>query len=403
LFHNAARKVAGRWTAPVLGAAFLFLAAPPVFAQRGVIGIGATTSGGVRNVPGIGGQSSTMAFGAVNPSITLSTGGPRTAFNAAYMFGLDRGGQNSTGNSYSHSVSMGLSKTLSPRWKAGLSGSHLTTSNPSVFFALVGIVPERNLMVFSPVAVNLQTTNNSAQANLSYSRNERSSYSFSVTHSLRNYGSGVNGLGGTLSNQQSVGLQGILSQRSSERDTWTLNYGGEYQMFNSFGSTQTHGMSLGFSRALTPRVNLNVSAGASTVAGGGVASGYTTYNSSARLERSLPRNTMALYFSRDAGRSSGLGSVADTRRAGFNLGQTFRTLTTFVDASVFDTQDRSVNANNVKGASFVASLGSPISRSMQLRVSTQFQRYNASSAVLGFTEKRIFLSLSYSNPALWRL
>jgi hypothetical protein len=343
------------------------------------------------------------AFGSLYPSLSLRSGGQRSTFSAAYTYGIERTLKSAGTNSDSHAGSFSFNSQLSPRMKLGLSDSYLKTTNPNAFFAIRAVIPEDGgPLVFFPIAVDISTATNSSAIDIDYVVNARSNFSVAVSHNLRKYGLVADTLRGTLSNQQSVVATANYERHTSERNAWTVTYSGDYSIFREFDSAQSHVLSLGFSRSLTPTTKLSITGGAaSVIANEDSNAGYTTYTSSARLERETAHGALAIYFERATGRSSGLGSISDTARAGFNYQQTFRTFTAFVDASAFDTKARFGVVDQTTGASAAASLGVPLSRSTHLRIGGQYQHYGR-SANFGFTEGRVFVSLSYSKPTLWR-
>ena len=70
-----------------------------------------------------------------------------------------------------------------------------------------------------------------------------------------------------------------------------------------------------------------------------------------------------------------------------------------VDASAFDTRGILDNTFNAQGYAATANLGIPLIRNWSAQVGGQFQRYEG-LAVFNFTQKRVFISLRYSNPSL---
>ncbi|HEX4996908.1 MAG TPA: hypothetical protein VFY29_01700 [Terriglobia bacterium] len=396
------RRGAAHIVRPGLFALLVLSFAGRAAAQTSTVGASVNMVGGASD-PHTSGPGTFSAFGAVYPSVTLSTVGQKSSFGAGYTFGFDRSGSSLAQSSNSHAATAQFTSQATPRWTLRFSESYELTKNASAFYALQAVIPEGGSgLVFYPVALRLSTATNTAGADVSYTASEKSSWSFGGTHSLRNYGASAGGVHGTLSNQQTVQGHGSYSRQVSERSAWTIRYTGEYSTFRDFNAAQSHMVSLQFSRRLTPNVTLNLSGGGSRVASVGTTSGYSSYDVSGSLERTLKNASYTIYFTRETGRSSGLGSISDTERAGFSLRRDARAVLIFVDVGAFDTRGRFENVVRTVGGSAAASVGARLSRYAYFRVGSQFQRYGQ-SAEFSFSEQRIFASLQFNNPTLWRL
>ena len=124
-------------------------------------------------------------------------------------------------------------------------------------------------------------------------------------------------------------------------------------------------------------------------------------NADVTLEERLRKAAISIYFVQLGGDASGLGSISDTRRAGFNVRFDSKRATLFMDVSAFDTKGTLDNVYDTRGAAVSASVGLPLNRTFSLNAGAQYQRYDH-TADFGFEQKRLFVSLRMETPAFWR-
>src|SRR5207253_7918948 len=128
-------------------------------------------------------------------------------------------------------------------------------------------------------------------------------------------------LRGILSDQQRIAGNVTYTRRTSERNSWTLNYAGAYYSFRDFQGSNTHAVTVGYSRSLSPTLTLRLAAGPSFVRNS--SNNYAAYDTSVSLLKLLKPNLVSLYYSYASGVGSGLGSISDTQRAGFGFSRPF--------------------------------------------------------------------------------
>jgi hypothetical protein len=105
---------------------------------------------------------------------------------------------------------------------------------------------------------------------------------------------------------------------------------------------------------------------------------------------------LALYYTQSSGESSGLGSISDTRKAGFSMSRSGKTATAFIDISAFETRGRLDNTFSARGVAGTVSIGVPLTRTLSVAGGAQYQQYDHTSA-FNFSQKRVFFSLRYGN------
>jgi hypothetical protein len=345
---------------------------------------------------GSGSQRFFLFYG-VYPSITMTSRGARSVVDASYAFGLNRTETDQSINSQSHTASLRLSTRVSPSWNVSLSESFTATSDAATFNALRGVPrsPEDPL-VFNPVAIHALARTNNTSILADYTLSDKSAISISGAHTVRNY-SGLGTTGGGLSDQQHTS-GGIAYARTVGHAKWSLGYTGSYFDFANFSSTQSHVSRVGYSDRIVPGLTFQVNVGVSYLKSRGAETNYVGYNTSASLQKTITGASFSMYYTQDSGRPTGLGSISDARRVGLTINRAGRNATLFVDVSVFDTRGSLGNIFNTRGASAAANFGIPLTRTVSLQAGAQYQRQNST---LGFTQKRLFVSLRYNNPNLW--
>ena len=342
-------------------------------------------------------------FYALYPSLALTSAGDHSLLEVSYAFGLNRTNTGLNLDNGSHVASATFKASLNPRWRYTLAESFEMTSDFTTLNVLRGtmVTPEEYRFLFYPVATRRSSQVSNASASVETQINDKSSLSFGVSHGLRNYPD-IPLLRGILSDQQRIAGNVTYTRRTSERNSWTLNYAGTYYSFRDFQGSNTHAVTLGYSRSLSPTMTLQVAAGPSftqLLSSGG---NYATYDASVALMKRLKPNVVSLYYSYASGQGSGLGSISDTQHAGFGFSRPVGKKTSLaVDISAFDSRGRLGNAYGTRGASGAATVGVALNKTLSLNIGGQYQRYDG-TAIFGFEDRRVFASLRFLTPDLWR-
>jgi hypothetical protein len=351
-----------------------------------------------------GPQQSGSFYSEVYPAMEMRSSGERDVITASYAFGLHRTISGSTFNSNSHVASASFSTALSPTWKFNVSDSVQMTSDFFTFNTTRGetTATDSFRLLFSPVSTNRGTRTNTATIGTEYRLGADSTLALSASHSLRDYSDSA-AYQGILSNQQRFSETATYSQRITPRGTWNVGYTGAINTFKDFDTVRSHAVSAGYSYQIGRDLMLQVSGGPSYIQTSQSSNDYTGYNAAASLHKIIKtKNALSAYYNYFTGDSSGLGSVSDTRSAGFGWTELVgQSLTAFADVSAFDARSRLGNIYNVRGVSAAASFGIPLTRELSLNGGAQYSRYDQTS-LFGFNQKRIFISLRYNAPDLWK-
>jgi len=353
---------------------------------------------------GSSGSSKQFFFYGTYPSIALVSTGRRSAANVSYAFGLNRTTSGDNLHSHSHNASLKWSLILSPRWKVSASDSFQVTDDSATFNGLRGIAPPVDdfRFVFSPVAAQLTTRTNSAGVDVERTLDSKASLRISGSHSLLLYGSGQEATTiGSLSDQQRVTGGMTYNRRVGAHDTWGLSYRITYFDFATFENSASQVGAVTYSTQLGRDLTLQMSVGASQLKYLNTQQTFVGFDASTSLQKNIRDNSLTLYYSQNSNDSSGLGSISNTRQAGFSLGRNAKRATAFVSISAFETRGQLGNDLSARGLQAAASMGIPLTRTVSMQGGAQYQVYDHTSP-FAFDQKRIFVSLRYNNPNLVR-
>ena len=342
-------------------------------------------------------------FYAVYPSFEFKSIGQHSHFDFNYAFGLDR--YVSDLNLTSESHSMGTSLTLAASQKVRLKFSDTLQATPDItsFNVLRGILftAAAPVFLYDPIALRRKSFSNDATATVEYELSPRSMLSFGAQHTFRNYEE-IASFPGGLSDQYR--LRGIVgyTRKLDEHRSWSLEYSTSYSDYSDFENVRSQDLSLGYSHQLTPGVSLRLSAGPSYTQSLDSDRNYPGYNASIRIQKSIRSNQVSLHYVRRTADSTGLGSVSDTHNAGFGFSWLLGRRTTLdFDASAFQGRQRFDNPFNVRGISGTGGLAFILSKTWSLAAGALYQRQE-DTALLDVESKRIYVSLRYRAPELWR-
>jgi hypothetical protein len=164
----------------------------------------------------------------------------------------------------------------------------------------------------------------------------------------------------------------------------------------------SHSGFIGYSYQFSPVLSIQVNAGPSYLDSIENTKSPMGTNVTATLLRVVPKGSFALTASQTSGDTSGLGSVSRNREARLDMSHAFSRSTKFsANVSGFDTQGLQVNGLSARGIAAGGNLAFAISRDWSVNCGGQYQHYEGYNTP-GYDQKRVFMSLRYSNPGLWR-
>jgi hypothetical protein len=376
-----------------------------------IVGVTADITGG-GNTPSLPGNNialNTDSFApsvGTYPSVSFKARGEHSNLDSMYGFGYDHNFTDPSYETKSHNATLAFSSKLGPKWSFSLADRFYKTSNISSFRLLSGAtaVPdqaaaEQFQFAFTPVFIQSNQAN-TATIGLDRTFNKKSSFSISGSYSTLDYPNAPQTTG-VLSDQQRISA--IASYKhSGEHYSWTLGYSGARYNFAAFSNSMSHSGVIGYSYQFSPVLSLQVNAGPSYLDSLENTKSPMGTNVTVMLNRVVPKGSFALSVSQASGDTSGLGSVSRNREARLDMTHMFGK-TTSLSASVsgFDTQGLQVNALSARGVSAGGNLAVAFSRDWSLNWGGQYQHYEGYNTP-GYDQKRVFMSLRYSKPELWR-
>jgi hypothetical protein len=181
-----------------------------------------------------------------------------------------------------------------------------------------------------------------------------------------------------------------------------LQYNTAYFTFTAFDNTQSQAINVGYEHRFSSNLQFQATAGPSYVNSRQAKGSYVSYNASAKLQQTLKAATLSAYYTHTSGNATGLGSISNTQTAGFAVNHVIgENMNLSTNLSAFDIQGQFGNLYNSRGVSAAAMIGIALNREVSLNWGGQYQRY-VQAAPFGFDQKRLFISIRYSDPSLWR-
>lgn len=349
-------------------------------------------------VSGGGSGSAEPVFFATYPSIQMTSRAAHSALDLSYSFGLNRADYDSD----SHIASARFS-TSSRQWSLSLSESFEMTSDFTTFNALRGVEPTSDgfRFLFEPVVARSSSMTNSASAYVGRVLNQRSTLSASGSYSRRNYDDNPI-FNGSLSDQSRVSANVSYSRKLSPRSDVGLGYGVTHYDFKEFGKAASHAFNVVYSHRFSPTLTLQSVVAPSRVNIQGHRTRGLGYNASVSLYKILKSNTFSFNYWRNNGESSGEGYISETQQVGLGVARRLgRRTGTSGNVSVFYTRPKVEDVSGMRGISAAVAVGIALNRAVSLNLGGQYQRYDQTS-VFAFEQKRLFFSLRFNAPELWR-
>ena len=382
----------------------------PLSAQRTyTVGTSVDVTGGLESYPytnGLPGQPPTEAptdpFYGVLPGITLQSRTARSELTATYGFGYTHYASELPRDTRTHNVNVSISRQLSPRWDMSITEWFTQTNDLFSYYALLGaeLVDEGLVFYFSPVATNQSVRTNSLAADFNHDLSARSTLSFRGAYTLGSYAQAESLVG--LSDQHTFSGGLDYTRRMSERLSWSLGYSGDYFTFDKFGSALSTAVHFGLESVLAKGTVLSVRVGPSHVKNLNVNVDNTNFHATGSLTKQIKGNSFHFSLTQGNATSSGVGSISSTRSASAGVSRTFgRRVNVFADASAFEGLGIIGNPFNTKGTSITGNVGIAIAKNVSIQTGVQFQRYSQPSPY-AFTQKRVFASVRYTQPNLYR-
>jgi hypothetical protein len=371
------------------------------------VGVNADLTGGGadRGIPvtHVAGNADTFGpFMGTYPSIAFNVSGEHATLNSSYGFGYERYFTDPSYYNQSHHATLAFSSSLGPRWSLSLTDTFSNTSDISSYRFLSGttVDPEQFQFAFTPVFAQ-SNQSNTASLGLSRALNKRSSLTINGSYSTLNYPGGQLTTAGILSDQKRISGT-VAYVRTGEHYSWTIGYSGARFNFAAFQNSFDHSAIVTYSYKFSPKTSLQLSAGPSYLQSLENIKTPLGVTANVTLNRMVQKGSFAFTVSQTGGGTSGLGSVSTFREALLNMTHTFGKFTTVsANVSGFNTTGLQLNPVSARGIAAGGNIGFALDRYWSLNGGGQYQHYEGYNTP-GYDQKRIFASLRYSNPELWR-
>jgi hypothetical protein len=336
------------------------------------------------------------------PSITFKARGEHAELDSNYGFGYEKYFTDPSYENQTHSASLAFSTPLGPKWSLSLADNFSNTSNISTYRLLSGttVDPEQFQFAFTPIFAR-SNQSNTASIGLEWALNKRSSMSMNGSYSTLNYPGGPL-TAGVLSDQKRISAA-VSYRRSGEHYSWTVGYTGARFNFAAFQDSFDHSAIVGYSYMFSPKTSIQLSAGPSYLQSLENIKTPLGVTATATLSRMVQKGTFTLSVSQTGGGTSGLGSVSRFREALLSMTHSLGQFTRVsANVSGFNSTGLQVNPVSARGISAGGNIEFPLDRYWSLNFGGQYQHYEGYNTA-GNDYKRVFASLRYGNPELWRL
>jgi hypothetical protein len=348
-------------------------------------------------------QSSLSQFIGLYPSVDLKAVGRRSQMNFSYTAQGDYYKEEQIVMSVTHNAGANLNFQAGKNVRLALNGSFSNVPDYASLNVYKGLTltPWGFQYVYEPTLAQRTSRDISGGGTIDWSLANNSQITMAVYVYLRNYEK--NDLfKNKLSDQARYEGKLSFSHKMGERRTLSFSYDLAENTFLEYSNARTHSATFSYSHQLTPNTKYSIEAGPSLVDGSMDSKNYFGYFASAQISRKIRSSQASFNFSHRTGDSTGLGGVSETQSAGLSLSCPFgRRISATVNATAYDSHARLDNPYNTRSFSGALNMSYALGRRWSLGIGGSY-RNNEGIRMLNNEYKRIFLSLAYNAPDLWR-
>ena len=355
------------------------------------------------------------------PSVGIISSTATSKFTLDYTFGFEQYQSTLDLRSESHRVSGQYEADLNAKWRLRLSDSYTRSPDFTSFLAFRGLTltPQGILFDFAPVAVRRDGFQNNADLGFDWARSSHSSFSFDVRHSYRQYDD-VPGFS-SFSDGQTYGARAEFKHKTSARMAWTVGYDVNQFNFDDFEDARNQDVILGVEREVRPSVMVHLKAGPSyaealpgravsnvivTGANGAereVSESFLGYNVDFGISQSTPSTTFGLFFRRDNGMTSGIGSVSTAHTLGVDFSRRLgRRLTAKLTTMGYDYTSRFDSPYDYRGITSTLQFEFVLTRYAALTLGGSYHTQESDYVFSDLERRRLFFSLRLSLSDLFK-
>lgn len=348
-------------------------------------------------------QTMLSSFYGLYPSLDLTSVGRRSQLSFSYTAMGDYFNGEQKVTSISHNANANLAFQLGRRTKLTLRSSFWNMPDYASLNVYKGLAltPVGFQFIYEPTLAQRSSQNISGGGGIEFGLTKNSNLTIDLSSYFRNYEKSDLFIGRLSDQTRYEGKLGY-SRTLSERRTLSFNYHVVENRYQEYGKVRTHTASISYSQQLTPSMRFSVEAGPSYVIGANQAESYVGYLASAGISRAIRSSQLALNYSHRSGDSTGVGGVSETQSAGLSLQFPFGRRFSFTTSiTAYDSRARLDNPYNTRSISGALNLSYSLGRRWSLGVGGSYRK-NEGVNTLDNEYERVFVSLAYRAPDLWR-
>jgi len=362
-----------------------------------------------------------------------------SSLDADYRFGFNHTIGNLRQPPATHTASLAFNTKLNARWSMGLSDSFSITDALGTVNSLNGLAPPSagsSIYAFSPVAPRASILTNGAKADMTWALDPNSDISFTASHNIRKYDSGIATTVFFPNQSQASGGLKFL-QKIGVGESWGITYTATHSEYGNSRTAMAQSAEADYSKQIGANTTVQVGAGLTQVNSGGA--GNLNYDALASVVKTIQANVFSLSYTQSSTEQLGLGSTSTVRRGTVDWHRPFGMLTAAASASAYKSEGTLSSTLDLRGLEAVTNIGIPITQKLNISATGTYDNTRGNGAAnlsqthliatgnigyamtttvsitggvsfqdtkqtgtFNFTQKRAFISLRYNQPNLTR-
>lgn len=384
--------------------AIMVATAPPLIAERRwTIGTQHDFSFGAANQAAFTStrlRSDVSPFVGYYPALAVRSTGRNTEFDISYTGLAERFSGKEKLNTFSHDAGVGFTARSGRSFRLRLAGAFSTAPDYTSLEVLKGVAPDPSVFefVFQPVARSRQQTVRGG-VGMEIGLTERSQLLVDLSGHSRKY---LDTIAPTPLLMDQVRSSGALGWRRTlnAHDSIDVEYVFVQNDYRSYGKGRSSAAVIGYTRRLSPNLEMRVEAGPARISFSRMSSRYG-YAAAAYMTKTIGSQSFAAHYEHRPGDSSGLGSISNLHSAGVSLFSPLRKRIDIAASFLFFRSRPFEGGRSSRGLYGSADLSYPLSRRWFVIWGGSF-RTNSYGDPDDRTFKRLYMSFRFRAPELWR-
>lgn len=334
------------------------------------------------------------------PALDVKSIGRTTDIDISYVGLAERFDGRERLDTFSHDAGLAFTARSGRSFRLRLAGAFSTAPDYTSLEVLKGVAPDPSIFefVFQPLARSRQQTVR-GRIGVEMGLTERSLLLVDLSAYSRKYLDTIVPTPLLMDQVRSSGVLG-LRRSLSAHDSIDVEYAFVQNDYRGYGKGRSSAAVIGYTRRLSPNLEVRVEAGPARTSFSGISSHYG-YAAAAYVTKTIGSQRLAVNYEHRPGDSSGLGSISNLHSAGLSL---FSPLWRRIDigASLLFFRSRPFDGGrSSRGFYGSADLSYPLSRRWFLIWGGSF-RANSYGDPGDWTFKQLYMSLRFRAPELWR-